>query len=220
MESESLKQILGDELFKKINEKLTAYNENPKNKDKQVKLANITEGKFIAKEEHDTIVTENQTNIQKLTEANALIEQLKKSTKGDETLQTKIGEYQAKVTRLESELMQTKIDSAVKVGLMAEKAVDIDYLIFKLKEKGDKLELDEQGNIKGWSDKVAALKTQLPAQFESSSQGTYNGFKPIEKGKESGGQTLTKEDILKKPYAERNRIFNENPEMYNQIMKG
>lgn len=217
---EFLKEILGEELYKQISEKLKTYNENPSNKDKQVKLTNLTEGNFVAKEQHDTLAAENKANAQKLTEANALIEQLKKSTKDDETLQTKIGEYQAKVTRLESELMQTKIDSAVKVGLMAEKAVDIDYLTFKLKEKGEKLELDDQGNIKGWSDKVAALKTQLPTQFEGDNQGTYNGFKPLEKGKESGGQALTKEDILKKPYAERNRIFNENPEMYNQIMKG
>lgn len=33
MESEILKQILGDELFKKFEEKLKAYNENPQNKD-------------------------------------------------------------------------------------------------------------------------------------------------------------------------------------------
>ncbi len=220
MDSDFLKQILGDELFKKIDEKLTAYNENPDNKNKKVKLANITEGEFVAKEQHNALIAENQTNAQKLNEANLLIEQLKKSAKGDETLQSKINEYQTKVEQLETELMQTKIDSAVKVGLMAEKAVDIDYLTFKLKEKGEKLELDEQGNIKGWSDKISALKTQLPAQFEGENRGTYNGFKPLEKGKEGGGQTLTKADILKKPYSERIKIFNENPENYNQIMKG
>ncbi len=220
MDSDFLKQILGDELSEKIDEKLTAYNENPDNKNKKVKLANITEGEFVAKEQHNALIAENQTNAQKLNEANLLIEQLKKSAKGDETLQSKINEYQTKVEQLETELMQTKIDSAVKVGLMAEKAVDIDYLTFKLKEKGEKLELDEQGNIKGWSDKISALKTQLPAQFEGENRGTYNGFKPLEKGNESGGQTLTKADILKKPYSERIKIFNENPENYNQIMKG
>lgn len=217
---EFLKEILGDELFAQLSQKLQDHNKNPENREKQIKLANLAEGKFVAKEQHDTLAAENQTNTQKLSEANALIEQLKKSTKSDETLQTKIGEYQAKVEKLEKELMQTKIDSAVKVGLMAEKAVDIDYLAFKLKEKGEKLELDEQGNIKGWADKVAALKTQLPAQFEGNSQGIYNGFKPIEKGTDVQTQALTREDILKKPYSERIKIFNENPENYNQIMKG
>ena len=52
------------------------------------------------------------------------------------------------------------------MGLLAEKALDVDYLTFKLKEKGE-LTLDENGKIKGWNDKVAALKTQLPNQFET-----------------------------------------------------
>lgn len=215
-----LKEILGDELFSKISEKLKAYNENPDNKDKQIKLANITEGGFISKQQHDSIVAENQTNAQKLSEANALIEQLKKSAKGDEALQTKIGEYQTKVERLETELNQTKINSAVKVGLMSEKAVDIDYLTYKLSEKGEALELDEQGNIKGWNDKISALKTQFPTMFEGKANGSYDGFKPLEKGINAENQTLTKADILKKPYSERVKLFNENPENYNQIMKG
>lgn len=215
-----LKEILGDELFSKISEKLKAYNENPDNKDKQIKLANLTEGNFIPKQQFDSVTAENQTNAQKLTEANTLIEQLKKSAKGDEALQSKIGEYQTKVEQLETELAKTKINSAVKVGLMSEKAVDIDYLTYKLNEKGEPLELDEQGNIKGWSDKISALKTQFPTMFEGKTNGSYDGYRPLEKGTNPETQTLTRADILKKPYAERIKLFNENPDNYNQIMKG
>ena len=107
-----LKEILGDELYKQVSEKLKAYNENPDNKDKQIKLANLTEGNFIPKQQFDSVTAENKTNAQKLTEANALIEQLKKSAKGDEALQTKIGEYQTKVAKLETELAQAKINAA------------------------------------------------------------------------------------------------------------
>ena len=159
-----LKDILGDELFKQISEKLKAYNENPDNKDKQIKLANLTEGNFIPKQQFDSVTAENKTNAQKLTEANALIEQLKKSAKGDEALQTKIGEYQTKVAKLETELAQAKINAAVKVGLMSENAVDVDYLTYKLGEKGEALELDEQGNIKGWSDKITPESVKLTKQ--------------------------------------------------------
>ena len=42
----------------------------------------------------------------------------------------------------------------------------MDYITFKLKEKGE-LALDESGKIKGMDDKLAALKTQFPSQFES-----------------------------------------------------
>lgn len=215
-----LKDILGDELFKQISEKLKAYNENPDNKDKQIKLANLTEGNFIPKQQFDSITAENQTNAQKLTEANTLIEQLKKSAKGDEALQTKIGEYQTKVAKLETELAQAKINAAVKVGLMSENAVDVDYLTYKLGEKGEALELDEQGNIKGWSDKITALKTQFPTMFEGKASGSYDGYRPIEKGANPETPTLTRADILKKSYSERVKLFNENPDNYSQIMKG
>ena len=215
-----LKEILGDELYKQVSEKLKAYNENPDNKDKQIKLANLTEGNFIPKQQFDSVTAENKTNAQKLTEANALIEQLKKSAKGDEALQTKIGEYQTKVAKLETELAQAKINAAVKVGLMSENAVDVDYLTYKLGEKGEALELDEQGNIKGWSDKITALKTQFPTMFEGKASGSYDGYRPIEKGANPETPTLTRADILKKSYSERVKLFNENPDNYSQIMKG
>ena len=109
---------------------------------------------------------------QQLTEANALIEELKKSNKGNDGLQQKVSEYETKVQQLQTELEQTKIDAEIKVALLANKAVDVDYLTFKLKNKGEALTLDENGKITGMDDKIAALKTQFPAQFESAGKKT------------------------------------------------
>ena len=109
---------------------------------------------------------------QQLTEANALIEKLKKSNKGNDGLQQKVSEYETKVQQLQTELEQTKIDAEIKVALLANKAVDVDYLTFKLKNKGEALTLDENGKITGMDDKIAALKTQFPAQFESTGKKT------------------------------------------------
>lgn len=117
---------------------------------------------------------------------------------------------------MENQLTQTKLESAIKIALLSEKAIDVDYLTFKLKEKGD-LELDETEQIKGWKDKIDALKTQFPTQFESSAQKRIEE-KKLPEGNESG--TLTKEDILKKPYSERIKMYNEDPEGYNKVMKG
>ena len=90
----------------------------------------------------------------------------------------------------------------------------------KLKEKGESLELDENDNIKGWSDKLSGLKTQFPTMFESVSDNNdgYQVFKPnkLPNGETTG--TLTKEELLKKPYAERARIAQENPEVYAAAM--
>ena len=109
---------------------------------------------------------------QQLTEANALIEELKKSNKGNDGLQQKVSEYETKVQQLQTELEQTKIDAEIKVALLANKAVDVDYLTFKLKNKGEALTLDENGKITGMDDKIAALRTQFPAQFESTGKKT------------------------------------------------
>lgn len=150
-----------------------------------------------------------------LTEAQALIENLQKSTKGQEDAQKQIADYKAQNEKLLAELEQTKIEAEIKVGLLAEKALDVDYLTFKLKEKGE-LALDENGKIKGWDDKMAALKTQLPNQFESAAnKKIIENRLPEDKG---GSDGLTRETLLKKPYAERMKIFNENPEAYKTAM--
>lgn len=113
--------------------------------------------------------TDHEGLTKQYTEAQTLIEELKKSSKGNEGLQTKLAEYEAKVTELQKELADEKIASAIKVGLLSEKATDIDYLTFKLKESGE-LELDDKEQIKGWSDKVDDLKKRFPNQFESASK--------------------------------------------------
>ncbi len=162
------------------------------------------------KADHDSVIKERD-------EGKALIAELQKSNKGNEALQQQVSEYEAKMAQIQAELEQTKLDAAIKVELLAAKTLDVDYMTFKLKEKGE-LVLDENGKIKGWDDKIAALKTQFPTQFESASN------KNIIENKLPGGDNadggLTKESLLKKPYAERMKIFNENPEAYKTAMNG
>ncbi len=216
-----LQDLLGEELYVQVQAKLDEVNGKEPDKLKHVRYADLSEGEYVSKAKYADLDAENQTNATKLAEANNLIQQLQKAAKGDETLQGQVTAYQAKVQELEEELAQTKIDSAIKVGLLAEDAVDVDYLTFKLKEKGEKIELDEQGNIKGWADKVAALKTQLPSQFQTKGKGGYEGFRPMDKNDgQQSQQGMTKAELLKKPYAEQVKFFNENPDAYNEIMKG
>lgn len=151
-----------------------------------------------------------------LAEANSLIAELKKSSKGNEDMQGKIAAYEAQVNELQKALTQTKLDAAIKVGLLAEKAADVDYMAFRLGKMGE-LELDDNGQIKGWADKISTLKTQFPAQFENSGNKMVEEHKLIRSDDSAG---LTKSDILKMPYAERMKIYEENPEAYAEAMKG
>lgn len=216
---EFLKEILGEELFKQFKDKIDAYNGDEANKDKVVKIANLSSGEYVGKGKYDSLQEALTGKETELTNANNLIEQMKKATKGDENLQGKITEYESANTKLQEELQETKIKSAIKVALLSEKAVDVDYLTFKLneklKEKDETLELDENDNIKGWDDKLSGLKTQFPTMFESS---TTKRIIENKLDKPENNETLTKADILKKPYAERAKLYEENPEAYKEAM--
>lgn len=63
---------------------------------------------------------------QQLTEANALIETLKKSTKGHEDAQQKIASYEQQVQQLQAELEKTKVISEAKFALKDAGALDVD----------------------------------------------------------------------------------------------
>lgn len=220
---EFLKAILGEELFNQVAEKINAHNGNEANANNQIKIGNLGTGDYVSKLKYDDLSSQLSGKDAELTSANDLIAQLKKATKNDEALQQKIAEYDVQVAQLNEQLQETKLKSALKVALLREKAVDVDYLTFKLneklKEKGETLELDENDNIKNWENQLSGLKTQFPSMFESA--GT-NNLKVLGDNKLPTGdntETLTKSELLKKPYAERLKLMNENPEAYKEAMK-
>lgn len=198
LSDEDIESVIGEMKQNKI---FTAAEEN----------LDIRYGKL--KSEHDTLT-------QQYSQANALIDQLKKGTKADEELQGKITSYETQVQSLQEQLAETKLKSALKVALLSEKAEDVDYLTFKLesklKDENKKLELDENENIKGWKDIVSGLKAQFPNQFEKTAN------KKIIENKlpnNSDDKVLTKSDVLKMPYTERAKFQSENPTEYEAIMK-
>lgn len=145
---------------------------------------------FTASEENlDTrygkLKTDHDSVTKQLEEANALIEKLKKGTSDNEELQGKITSYEETVTNLQKQLEQERLNASVKIALLSAGCKDVDYVTFKLKEKGD-LFLDESGEIKGMDDKLAALKTQFPMQFESE-KGDQVEVKKLPSGEDRGG---------------------------------
>lgn len=225
---EFLKELLGADLFSQIEAKINEHNGNEANKGKQIKLANLGNGEYVGKGKFDSEI-ERLTGLlngktTELDSANNLIAELKKGTKGNDDLQNKINNYETvTIPDLQKQLQETKIKAAVKVALLSEKANDIDYLTFKINEKlseqGKTLELDDNDNIKGWEDVISGLKTQFPTQFEAASKGMQIDPNPLPKS-EPRKEGLTRESLLKMPYAERQKIYNENPEAYKTAMQG
>ena len=163
---------------------------------------------------YSKLKTQHEGVTKQLTEANTLIESLKQSNKGNEELQGKISAYEAQIQQLTAELETAKLESAIKVELLSAKALDVDYLAFKLKEKGE-LALDENGKIKDWDDKLAGLKTQFPSHFESESKKNIIEYKLP--GGDKGDVTVTREQFLKMGYNERLALKQENEQLYKQL---
>ena len=148
-------------------------------------------------------------------EANKLIEELKKSNQGNEELQGKIGTYETQLKELKAENEQLKLDNAIKVELLSAKAKgdDLDYLMFKIKQNNDKLSLTENGELKGFD--VEEIKTAYPSNFEVETKKVVdvNNLPKID----SNDNTITKEQFEKMGYKERTKLFNENPDVYNEL---
>lgn len=161
---------------------------------------------------------ENEAAVQERDAAKNTIAELQKAAEGN-------AELQATIKKLTDEMNQTKLDSAIKVGLMAEKVVDVGYLTYKLHEKlraeNETLTLDDNGNIKDWSNKVAALKVQFPNMFEAGDEkSNANGFEVVDplalrKGKSS--DVPTREDFKNMSYEKRVELKQQNEALYRQL---
>ena len=99
-----LKEILGEELFAQVSEKINAHNGNEANKDSQIKLANLGGGEYVGKAKYDALQVLLDGKGEELNKANSLIGELKKAAKGDETLQGKITAYEGQIQTLQQQL--------------------------------------------------------------------------------------------------------------------
>lgn len=202
-----LEELLGAELYARVKAKLDEANAKEPDKLKHIRYADLSEGEYVGKGKYDSEISKLNTLLSgkntELETANKLIAELQKATKGSEEMQGKFTEYQNQVAKLQAQLAETKAKAALKVALLSEKATDIDYLTFKVNEKlkgdGKTLELDENGNIKGWNDIAAGLKTQFPNQFEKAG-GADIDANPLPNGEHGKCEPATLADALRMQY--------------------
>ena len=210
---EFLKAILGDELYQQVAEKINAFNGDEANKDKQIKLADLGSGEYVSKGKYSTLEAENQTNATKLSEANTLIAQLQKATKGDGT----VSDLKTRIKSLQDQIKQVQIDTAIQSAFIQSKVTDPDFLKFKLLQNWENPELDDNGVLKGLDERMKNLHTQFPKCFASGGmRGVFDGFKPDVPNYPYND--MTKTDILRMPYRKRVAFFTENPERYRAVM--
>lgn len=149
-----------------------------------------------------------------------LIAELKESTKDQEGNQDLIKQYQEQIKDLEDKRRADQTDHALERSLIEAgvKPKDVDYIMFKCKNDADwKPVLDDAGNIKGMEDKIKGLKTQYPDQFSESTEKKIDEHVLPEP--DDSNNTISQEDFNKMGYAQRLKVFNDNPELYEELTK-
>ena len=212
-----LEDLLGEDLFKQVQAKIDAANAGQEDKLKHIRYADLSEGGYVAKGKYDDLQTDLTGKTSELEKANSLIAELKKSAGKDAELQQKITAYEGEIATLKAENEALKVDNALKFALSEAGAVDVDYLMYKAKEKGE-IKLDNDGKIKGISDLLSGLKTQLPTMFTAPSDAN-DGRRILENGLPNGNgeKTVTKEQFLTMGYSERLQLKKDNPELFKQL---
>lgn len=158
---EFLEEILGTDLYNQVKTKVSSYNEKA-DKDKKISIVNVNNGEFIAKAKYDQLQTDLNNTKTSLDTANTTIADLKKNNADNTSLQTKIQEYETKITNIETaskeNLSKLIKESAIKEALYAEKAKHPELLLSKFDLS--KIVLDEKGEkvVSGIEDQIKVNK--------------------------------------------------------------
>lgn len=110
----------------------------------------------VEKADYDIKVTALKT-------ANETIKELKESNGDNSALQTKVGEYETQIKTLQDELSETKLTGAVERALLGAKARNVKAARALLDL--EKVELLEDGSLKGMDDQLKALKDSEESGF-------------------------------------------------------
>lgn len=184
---------------------------------------------FTASEEnldirYGKLKTDHEGVTKQLNEANATIDALKKSTKGQEEAQQKITAYEQQVATLNQQLADEKWRNRARLGLMQAGADDIDYVLYKLEEgmtkEGKERKLTDAEEIEGWDDLLKNVQTSLPQRFPKSDEGEddYEVFKPNTLKNGDGKEpAVTKERFAAMTYEERMNLKKTNEKLYNSF---
>lgn len=211
---EFLKVILGDALYAQFEAAVKAYNEKPENKDKPVKLADLSTGAYVGKGKYTALETEISNLKEQIKTNEETIGTLKKANKDNETLQQTIKDHEETIKNLkttyEDKIKEMRIEAAIQAKLTDAKHPDL--LIGKFDKT--KLSLSEDGTqVYGIDEQLTALKEQYKDLFTVD----VKGNQPYNKDKTPPGQ---KNPWSKEHFnlTEQGKILRENPELAKQLM--
>ena len=183
---EFLKEILGEDLYNQVAEKLEG--------NESIKLANIADGSYVTKETYDTDVAKAKAD--GIEEGKASVDM------------TEIETLKGEKEQLEKDFNSFKFNSALELKLLASGAKNPKALKGLIDES--KLTF-EDGVLNGFDEQLEVIKTENDYLFGT---GVAGGLKH-----DSDPKGLTKEEFDKMGYQDKLKVYNETPELYNELAK-
>lgn len=152
---EFLKDILGDELYSQVAQKLEG-NEN-------VRIANVAGGAYVPKAKYDEERESTRNYKSQISDLNKQIEALKTAAAGSESLQAQIAEMQRQMQQKEQEMADARIRYSVLDAIRGAKARNAD-VVLKSIDLGKVSEAN--GQLFGLNEQLEALKASDAYLFE------------------------------------------------------
>ena len=210
---EFLKEILGDK-YPGFEALINAHNSKPENKDKQVKLADLSSGEYVGKGKYATLETEVADLKEQVKTAEGTIKTLKKENADNEALQSTIKTHETTIatmkTEYETKIKDMAIDSAIKAQLTDTKYPDL--LVGKFDRS--KLALAADGSVVGIDEQLTSIKETYADMFTVDVKGSKDPNNKNRTSSYTGKNPWSKEHFN---LTEQARILRENPELATQL---
>ena len=152
-----LEELLEEELYKQVKEKIDAANANEPDKLKHIRYADLSEGEYVSKGKYDTAVAEKENLAGQVKTLNTTISDLKKNNADNETLQTTIANLQGELKKQQTANEEITKTYSLKEQLAKQGVTDPDYLIYKAGGL-DKFTFDKEGKPVGVEEAVKPYK--------------------------------------------------------------
>ena len=152
-----LEELLGEELYKQVKEKIDVANANEPDQLKHIRYADLSEGEYVSKGKYDTAVAEKENLAGQVKTLNTTISDLKKNNADNETLQTTIANLQGELKKQQTANEEITKTYALKEQLAKQGVTDPDYLIYKAGGL-DKFTFDKEGKPVGVEEAVKPYK--------------------------------------------------------------
>lgn len=205
----SLKELLGDDLYAQVVEKAG---------DQKIDI--VSNGQWFPKERFDAVNNEKKELKSQLDERDQQLTDLRKQAKGNEELQNAIEQLQEENKKVSEEYQQKlekqAFEFAIESALRDAKAKNIKAVKANLNVDGLKLSDDK---VIGLDEQLTALKESDSYLFEAENDSSSGlaGRQPHVNPSAPLKGNITKDQFEKMGYSERENLYRENPELYQQL---